>query len=141
MTPLLIAGATSVANYLASRQQGSAAAGFAGPNQGTASFESVLRGVSPEGAPRPAVSDRTRQLESSPEVKAALQGNLGGGGLAVTEAGDVLVESDSGRRAVSISPEIREIAKQVYHFGRTDFSPSSGGSANSGFVRWRVAQA
>lgn len=121
MTPLILAGATSVASYLASKSQAGLASGAAPlkPVNGAEPFDAILRGV--QRAPARVISgearDRNfqRQLLAVPEVKEALRACGDSATLKINQEGDVFIESGRGWKVVAISEESRELARQVFH--------------------------
>jgi hypothetical protein len=120
MTPLILAGATSVANYLASKSQSGLASSPSSlrPAIGAESFDAVLRGV--QRAPGRVISGEARgqnferQLLSAPEVKEALRACGHSAVIKINQEGDVFLESVGGRKVVAISEGSRELARQVF---------------------------
>lgn len=142
MTPLLIAGATSVAKYLVSRAESHAPALPSSGN--TKDFSAVLRAAL---GPQPAgVSSETqarsleRQLLEAPEVKAALAAGAQGAGAAiqVQQDGSITVMRSGGRADISLGAATRVLAQQVFN-ANSAAVPSSAFLTDSGVSAISIA--
>ncbi len=125
MTPLLVAGAASVARYLVDKIDPMGGVSSAGASsKPNVSFGAVLRsasqGVGSNSGEVGLSAIQARDLEQglfrTPEVQAALQSLpvREGASLDVRPDGSVILKSELGSRALPLSEESRALARQIF---------------------------
>lgn len=124
MTPLLVAGAASVARYLVDKIDPLGGASVGASTKGDANFGAVLRsasqglGSNPAGVGLSAIQGRDleQSLLRTPEIQVALQSLpvREGVSLDVRPDGSVTLKSELGSRELVLSEESRALARQIF---------------------------